>query len=126
MQKIILLFLLLLNALHAEILGESWLKKDELKTIQFFVENTTKTLTFRWTLFKDSALITHFKYDGNPHQFVLYQNGPNAATIELSALNSTLNPNPHIVFYFLGFDLREKRAHFRYHLFRYNQKIEVL
>ncbi|WP_258443714.1 hypothetical protein [Helicobacter sp. 16-1353] len=112
--------------LRAEFLGEVTLAKDEVKTLNVFVENTRKTLSFRWTLYKDKALIMHFKYDNIPHQFIVYKDGSNSIKINLSSINSFSNENPHIIFYFVDFNDDSKMAKFRYYLFRFNNNVEVM
>ncbi|MGX2981644.1 hypothetical protein [Helicobacter sp. 23-1045] len=133
MKKIIILcFLLcfsaLINALNAELIEEFILKKDESKVINLFVENTHKTLTIRWTLYKDRGLVMHLNYDRNPHQFQLYKESLalNSFKIVLNHTNSTRAQNPHIIIYFVDFDDDKKEAKFRYYLNKYNAQIEIM
>lgn len=128
MNKIILYCLIILNALNAEFIEEFVLKKDESKIINLFVENAHKTLTFRWTLYKDRGLVMHLNYDRNPHQFQLYKEtrALNAFKIYLTHTHSTKAQNPHIIIYFIDFDDDKKEAKFRYYLNRYNAPIEIV
>lgn len=112
--------------LQAEFLGEVSLGKDEVKTFDVFAENIKKTLSFRWTLYKDKALVMHFKYDNIPYQFVLYKKGSNSAKINLSSINSSNNENPYIIFYFVDFNDADRKAKFRYYFFRFNNNVEVM
>lgn len=112
--------------LNAELIEEFVLKKDETKTINLFVENTTKTLTFRWTLYKNKALVLHLNYDKNPHQFKLTKENLNSFKIPLTFTNSTKTPTPHIILYFIDFDDYKKEAKFRYYLHRFTSQIEIM
>lgn len=114
--------------LRAEFLGEVELYKDEVKTFNVFVENTTKTLDFRWTLYKDSVLIVHLKYDNMPHQFTLYKEKSNSAKVYLSNINTNNyhNENPYFILYFVDFDNNMKKAKFRYYFFRFSNNVEVV
>lgn len=115
-----------LSWLKAELIGEISLKKDEVQNLQIFVDGALKSLSFRWTLYKDSALITHFKYDEIPQQFTLYPKPHNAAKVQLSAVNSAHSENPYMIFYFVDFNMDAKEAKFRYYLFKFNNNIEVV
>lgn len=123
--KCFLLFCIV-GSVNAEFLGEIVLKKDEIKSINIFVENSKKTLTFRWTLYKDRVLVTHFKYDDIPYQFSLYKDNANSAKIILSNINSSSIPNPYMIFYFIDYDDNLKEAKFRYYIFNFNGNIEVM
>lgn len=113
-------------ALRAEFVNEIVLKKDETHTLNLVVENTIKILSFRWTLYKDNVLVTHFKYDNMPYQFTLDTKQRNVSKIELSSLSSQYSENPYMLFYFVDFNLATKEARFRYYLFRFNHNIEVI
>lgn len=113
-------------SLKAEFLGEIELQKDEIKTLNIFVENTTKILTLRWTLYKDKALVTHLKYDFIPHQFILYKDNLNSYKVYLSGINSNKSEDSYIIFYFVDFNEVTRKAKFRYYLFRFANNIEVM
>ncbi|RDU62617.1 hypothetical protein [Helicobacter sp. MIT 14-3879] len=123
MKKLIILFFSIL-ILKAELLGEITLKKDEIKSIDFFVENTKKTLSFRWTLYKDRGLVIHLNYDRNPHQFILYKENLNSYKINLSSIAKT--QNPYFIIYFIDYNNDKKEAKFRYYLFSFNNNIEPI
>lgn len=125
MRYLLILFFMIFIC-NAEFLGEVSLKKDEIKSIDFFVENSRKTLTFRWTLYKDKVLTTHFKYDGILYQFSLYKDNSNSAKIILSNINNANNPNPYIIFYFVNYDDDLKEAKFRYYFFNFNSSVGVI
>lgn len=125
MKKYILAFFCVLS-LNAEFIEEFTLKKDELKTINLFVENTHKILAFRWTLYKDNALILHLNYDKNPHQATLLKENLNSFKIPLTFTNHTKTPTPHIVIYFIDYDDYKKEAKFRYYLYRFDNHIEIM
>ncbi|RDU56678.1 hypothetical protein [Helicobacter sp. MIT 99-5507] len=125
-MRYLLLFFILVGIINAEFIGEITLKKDEVKNIELFVENSKKILTFRWTLYKDGVLITHFKYDGIPYQFSLYKEHSNSAKITLSSINSANNANPYMIFYFTNYDDMQKEARFRYYIFNFNSNVEVM
>lgn len=119
---------LLINLANAELIEEFILKKDEVKIINLFVENTHKTLAFRWTLYKDRVLVMHLTYDRNPHQFHLYKESLalNAFKVELTQTRSTRAQSPHIIIYFVDFDDYKKEAKFRYYLNKYDAQIEIM
>ncbi len=125
MRRLLIVFCIICGV-DAEFLGEVVLKKDELKSIELFVEDSKKTLTFRWTLYKDKVLITHFKYDGILYQFSLYKDNANSAKITLSNANRANNPNPYIIFYFVHYDDDLKEAKFRYYIFNFNSNVGVM
>lgn len=126
MIRYLLFLFIIIGVVNAEFLGEIILKKDEVKKIEFFVENSKKTLTFRWTLYKDGVLITHFKYDGIPYQFSLYKEHANSAKITLSSINNANNANPYVIFYFTGYDDISKEARFRYYIYNFDNNVEVM
>ncbi|MDE6886693.1 MAG: hypothetical protein K2P17_06620 [Helicobacteraceae bacterium] len=128
MKKIILLIFFAISILNAELIEEIILKKDEVKSLDLFVENVKKTLTFRWTLYKDRGLVMHLNYDRTPHQFILYKESlaKNSYKIYLSSINSTQSENPYIRIYFIDFDDNKKEAKFRYYLFNFNNNIGVM
>lgn len=126
MIRYLLFLFIIIGVVNAEFLGEIVLKKDEAKKIEFFVENSKKTLTFRWTLYKDGVLITHFKYDGIPYQFSLYKEHANSAKITLSSINNANNTNPYVIFYFTGYDDISKEARFRYYIYNFDNNVEVM
>ena len=125
-MRYLLILFVIVRFVCAEFVGEIELKKDEVKNIEIFVENTKKNLSFRWTLYKDNALIAHFKYDNIPYQFSLYKESANSAKITLSDINSANNPNPYMIFYFVNYDSMQKVARFRYYIFNFNSNIEVM
>ena len=125
-MRYFLFFFVIVGIIKAEFIGEIILKKDEVKKIELFVENSKKILTFRWTLYKDGVLTTHFKYDGIPHQFSLYKEHSNSAKITLSNINTSNNANPYMIFYFVNYDDMQKVARFRYYIFNFNNNIEVM
>lgn len=126
MIRYLLFLFIVIGVVNAEFLGEIILKKDEAKKIEFFVENSKKTLTFRWTLYKDGVLITHFKYDGIPYQFSLYKEHANSAKITLSSINNANNTNPYVIFYFTDYDDISKEARFRYYIYNFDNNVEVM
>lgn len=126
MIRYLLFLFIIIGVVNAEFLGEIILKKDEAKKIEFFVENSKKTLTFRWTLYKDGVLITHFKYDGIPYQFSLYKEHANSAKITLSSINNANNANPYVIFYFIDYDDISKEARFRYYIYNFDNNVEVM
>ncbi len=129
MKKIALFCVLLLgvaNIANAEFIEEFALKKDESKVIKLFVQNTQKTLSFRWTLYKDKELVLHLNYDRIPRQFLLSKENLNAFTIPLNHTNAAKSPNPHITIYFVDFDIYKKEAKFRYYLHKFDSQIEIL
>lgn len=126
MIRYLLFLFIIIGVVNAEFLGEIILKKDEAKKIEFFVENSKKTLTFRWTLYKDGVLITHFKYDGIPYQFSLYKEHANSAKITLSSINNANNANPYVIFYFTDYDDISKEARFRYYIYNFDNNVEVM
>lgn len=129
MKKAIMFFCaLLVNIANAEFIEEFILKKDEVKIINLFVENSRKILAFRWTLYKDRGLVMHLTYDRNPHQFHLYKESHalNAFKLPLTHTRSTKAQNPHILIYFIDFDDYKKEAKFRYYLHKYDAQIEIM
>ena len=126
MIRYLLFLFIIIGVVNAEFLGEIILKKDEAKKIEFFVENSKKTLTFRWTLYKDGVLITHFKYDGIPYQFSLYKEHANSAKITLSSINNANNANPYVIFYFIDYDDISKEVRFRYYIYNFDNNVEVM
>lgn len=126
MIRYLLFLFIIIGVVNAEFLGEIILKKDEAKKIEFFVENSKKVLTFRWTLYKDGVLITHFKYDGIPYQFSLYKEHANSAKITLSSINNANNTNPYVIFYFTDYDDISKEARFRYYIYNFDNNVEVM
>lgn len=112
--------------LYAKYLGEVSLKKDEVKTIVVSLENIQKILSFRWTVYKNSVLVTHFKYDAIPYQFSLYRNTSNSAKITLDNIANTGSPDAYMMFYFVDYSDSLKEAKFRYYVFNFNGNIEVL
>lgn len=127
MFKTFFIILLFANFLNAELIEEIELSKDELKIINLSVNNIQKTLSFRWTLYKDRGLVMHIKYDDLPHQVVLYKNNLNSYKVVLEKIaKNDVNDNPNIILYFIDFNLKTNKAKFRYYLFNYNSTIEVI
>lgn len=124
MRTIVLLIFIVFN-INAQFLGEVELNKDEIKYLDIFIGNNKKTLSFRWTLYKDNGLVMHIKYDNLPHQNILYKNNANSYKIILNTLNSSYM-NPYIIIYFIDFNDSSRKAKFRYHLFKFNENIEVM
>lgn len=125
-MKFLLIFIACVG-LNAQLLGEFELKKDELKNFEIIFSNPSfiqKTLNFRWTLSKDGVLIVLANYDRIPHQFAP-NSQLNALKITLSNINGIYAPNPHMIFYFIDFDMARSVARFRYYLFDSNGNIEV-
>lgn len=114
------------SLLYAELIEEIELSKDEIKSINLFVNNTTKTLSFRWTLYKDRGLVMHLNYDNNPHQFILYKEKLNSFKIPLSHTSLSNIPNPYIIIYFIDFDSKDKKAKFRYYLYPAQENIGII
>lgn len=126
MKRYVLILLIFIFPLNAELIEEFTLKKDEVKTINLFVESVQKTLAFRWTLYKDRALIVHLNYDKNPYQITLFKENLNSFAIPLTFSNSTKTPTPRIILYFIDFDDYKKEAKFRYYLHRFTSHIEIM
>lgn len=127
MCRLFIVFLSLICMLDAELIEEIELSKDEMKTISLSVNNVRKSLSFRWTLYKDNGLVMHFEYDNFPNQAVLYKNKLNSYRIVLEKVaKNDINDNPNIVIYFVDFNIKTNKAKFRYHLFNFNSNVEVI
>lgn len=78
LSKIFFPFLLCFEILSAAMPLHLWeksveLKKEQVYKAHFKVGNVEKELRFRWTLFKNQALVLHLNYDKFNHQFLLYR-----------------------------------------------------
>lgn len=122
--KLFFLFILVICNLNAELIEEIELSKDEIKYVDILIGQKKKTLSFRWTLYKDNGLVMHIKYDNLPHQSILYKNHANSYKVMLST-SLTSYMNPYLIIYFIDFDDKNRKAKFRYHLFKFNENENV-
>lgn len=117
MNKIFVLILLFVVSLHA--MSKSYwssryaveLKKDEILEVKFEPKKgKKKTLTYRWTLYKDGGLVFILRYDGFVKQFILYpEYQVDRFKVDLYPETETYS-KPFFVLKFLDFDRRKQVA----------------
>lgn len=91
------------------------LEKEQLYKASFAVGEVQKELMFRWTLYKNAALVIHLQYDKFNHQFLLYNDYQrNAYRIPLGMGSATYKDTPHLAIYFKSF--ADKKAYFNLYI----------
>ena len=110
----ILIFLLFCGVLFANelIKVKEWhLKKDETKKILVKYASSERLLTFRWTLYKNDALVVFSSYDQIVSQHLLFKNHTNQVLrIELVARGAHEYVEPYLLIKFDDFDFAKHEA----------------
>ena len=123
----LLLPLLLCGALFANelIKVKEWhLKKDETKKILVKYASSEKLLTFRWTLYKNDALVVFSSYDQMVSQHLLYLNHPNQSLrVELTSRGAHDFVVPYMLIKFDDFDFARHEA--KISLWLYDKRHEI-
>ncbi len=126
LQKI-LIFSLLVTSLFANDLRkvkEYNLKKDETKKILVKYDSSEKVLTFRWTLYKNDALVVFSSYDQIVSQHMLYKNHTNQSIrVELTSRGAHEYLVPYMLIKFDDFDFAKHKAKISLWLYDKRQKI---
>ncbi|SFV51392.1 hypothetical protein MNB_SM-7-307 [hydrothermal vent metagenome] len=103
---------------------EYHLKKDEIKKILVKYASSEKLLTFRWTLYKNDALVVFSSYDQIVSQHLLYLNHTNQSLrIELVSRGAYEYITPYLLIRFDEFDFGKDRA--KISLWLYDKRHEV-
>lgn len=127
MLKKVLIFSLLLGTLFANELlkvKEYHLKKDETKKILVKYASSEKLLTFRWTLYKNDALVVFSSYDQIVSQHLLYLNHTNQSLrVELVSRGAHDFVVPYMLIKFDDFDFAKHEA--KISLWLYDKRHEI-
>ena len=127
LQKVLIFFLLstLLFANNLKKVKEYSLKKDETKKILVKYASSEKILTFRWTLYKNDALVVFSSYDQMVSQHLLYKNHTNQSIrVELTSRGAHEYIVPYMLIKFDDFDFAKHEAKFS--LWLYDKRKKVL
>ncbi len=92
------------------------LKKDSWQNIQIHEGERIHNLKFRWTLYKNGALVMHVNYDKRTYQPILYTKyGLDAFKIKLFAKADDASRKqfeiPYALIVFKAFDEKKRKAH---------------
>ena len=121
------LSLFLCGALFANelIKVKEWhLKKDETKKILVKYASSEKLLTFRWTLYKNDALVVFSSYDQIVSQHLLYLNHTNQSVrVELVSRGAHDFVVPYMLIKFDDFDFARHEA--KISLWLYDKRHEI-
>ena len=127
MLKKVLIFSLLWGPLFANELlkvKEYHLKKDETKKILVKYASSEKLLTFRWTLYKNDALVVFSSYDQIVSQHLLYLNHTNQSLrVELVSRGAHDFVVPYMLIKFDDFDFAKHEA--KISLWLYDKRHEI-
>ncbi len=126
MQKFFLFFVLCATLLANELIKvkQYHLKKDETKKILVKYGSSEKLLTFRWTLYKNDALVVFSSYDQIVSQHLLYKNHLNQVLkVELIARGAHEYVEPYLLIKFDDFDFVKREA--KMSLWLYDKRHEV-
>ena len=89
------------------------LKKDEIKKIVVKYDGFEKLFKFRWTLYKNNALVVFHSYDQIVAQNILYSRYKNRSfVVELKPKGRDFYNVPYLLVKFKEFDSRKKEAVF--------------
>ncbi|TLE16965.1 hypothetical protein LS72_000845 [Helicobacter apodemus] len=104
------------------------LQKDEFYLLNFKVNETQKTLYFRWTLLKNKGLVMHLNYDYFPHQFILYQDYQrNCYTLPLfKAEQKYYTLEPFFMLCFKDYHRGEKIATLKYYIYEGGRDFNII
>lgn len=104
------------------------LQKDEFYLLHFRVNETQKTLYFRWTLLKNKGLVMHLNYDYFPHQFILYQDYQRSCyTLPLfKAEQKYYTPEPFFMLCFKDYHRGEKMATLKYYIYEGGRDFNII
>ena len=87
------------------------LKKDETKKILVKYDSSEKLLTFRWTLYKNDALVVFSSFDQIVSQHLLYKNHTNQnIRLELISRGAHEYVEPYMLIKFDDFDFAKHEA----------------
>ena len=126
LQKLFVLFFLFGALFGNELLKvkEYRLKKDETKKILVKYASSEKLLTFRWTLYKNDALVVFSSFDQIVSQHLLYKNHTNQTLrVELVARGAHEYVEPYLIIRFDDFDFAEHKA--KISLWLYDKRQEI-
>ncbi len=104
------------------------LNKDEFYLLTFQMDDSQKTLFFRWTLLKNEGLVVHLNYDSFPHQFILYQDYQRAC-YEIPLLKAEQKyyaREPFFMLCFKDYHRTKKIATLKYYLYQGNRDFNVI
>ena len=124
--KFLLSFLLCTTLFANELIKvrEYRLKKDETKKILVKYASSEKLLTFRWTLYKNDALVVFSSYDQIVSQHLLYRNHTNQSLrIELQSRGAHEFIVPYMLIKFDDFDFEKHEA--KISLWLYDKRHEI-
>lgn len=100
------------------------LKKDEKKKIFVKYDDKKKLFEFRWTLYKDGALVVFRKYDRVVAQNVLYLKDMNQSfRFDLKSKGVDFYDTPYILVKFTEFKDDKQKAFFDLFLYDKNKQI---
>ena len=99
-------------------------KKDETKKILVKYASSEKILTFRWTLYKNDALVVFSSYDQMVSQHLLYKNNTNQVVrVELVSRGAHDFVVPYMLIKFDDFDFARHEA--KISLWLYDKRHEI-
>ena len=127
MLRNLLIFLVLYSTIFANelIKVKQWqLKKDETKKILVKYASSERLLTFRWTLYKNDALVVFSSFDQIVSQHLLYKNHTNQVLrVELVARGAHEYVEPYLLIRFDDFDFAKHEA--KISLWLYDKRHEI-
>ena len=127
MLRNLLIFLVLCSTIFANelIKVKQWqLKKDETKKILVKYASSERLLTFRWTLYKNDALVVFSSFDQIVSQHLLYKNHTNQVLrVELVARGAHEYVEPYLLIRFDDFDFAKHEA--KISLWLYDKRHEI-
>jgi hypothetical protein len=128
MKKLVLFLSLVSLAFCTELLKikKYSLKKDQTKKILVKYGSSQKVYSFRWTLFKNDALIVFSSYDTIVSQHVLLKGYKNdSIKVELKPKGAYEYNVPYMLIKFDSFDFAKKEAKFSVWLYDKREEVYI-
>jgi len=102
------------------------LKKDEKTKIFVKYASYERVFQFRWTLYKNEALVMFSSYDKEVSQHMLYLNNSNRSfKILLKPKGADFYETPYFLVFFKGFNFEKHEANFEVYLSDKKRQLEI-